>query len=79
MAEGPEGSEERSLGQQLLLLAGAGMQLTASIAGAALLGWWLDQRLGTKPWLLLVLILAGTAGGFLAFMRALQIANRSKG
>jgi ATP synthase protein I len=78
MADGPEGSEERSLSRQLFALAGAGTQLTATIGGAALLGWWLDDRFGTKPWLLLVFILTGIVGGFMAFIRALKILNGPK-
>ena len=35
----------------------------------ALLGWWLDKRLGTSPWLLLVLVFVGAAAGFYSVYR----------
>jgi ATP synthase protein I len=35
-----------------------------------LLGWWLDARWGTGPWLLLVGILLGIGAGFYNFFRA---------
>ena len=39
-------------------------ELIAGPAGGALIGWWLDRMLGTKPWLLLVLLFLGTVGAF---------------
>lgn len=32
-------------------------------------GYWLDQRFGTKPWLLLVGALMGMVAGFVSFFR----------
>lgn len=69
----PESSEEQTLWRQLMNLAAAGMQLTATIGGGALLGWWLDKRFATTPWLLLVFVLLGIVGGFIAFMRTLRV------
>ena len=73
MAPKPEDSEDQTLGRQLANLMAAGTQLTASIGGSALLGWWLDREVGTKPWLLLVFVLVGTVGGFIGFMRTLRV------
>jgi ATP synthase protein I len=81
MAPKPEESEEQTLWRQLTNLLAAGTQLTASIGGSALLGWWLDREAGTQPWLLLVFVLLGTVGGFLGFMRTLRVLsgqNRDK-
>ena len=39
-------------------------ELIAGPAGGALIGWWLDRLLGTKPWLLLVLLFLGIAAAF---------------
>ncbi len=61
--------------RQLMELAAAGMQLTATIGASALVGWYLDEKLETRPWLLLTLLLVGIAGGFLAFVRTLRILN----
>jgi F0F1-type ATP synthase assembly protein I len=33
------------------------------------LGWWLDAKLGTSPWLLLVGIFLGASGGFYSLVR----------
>lgn len=40
---------------------GLGAQIAGTLAGFTLLGWWLDGRLGTRPWLML-------AGIVLAFL-----------
>ncbi len=38
--------------------------LIGGLAGGALIGWVLDRMLGTSPWLLISLLVLGTAGGF---------------
>jgi ATP synthase protein I len=38
--------------------------LIGGLGGGALIGWVLDRWLGTTPWLLLLLLLLGTAAGF---------------
>jgi F0F1-type ATP synthase assembly protein I len=37
--------------------------------GLGALGYWLDGRWGTKPWLLLAGLLVGMIGGFVNFFR----------
>ncbi len=37
------------------------MEMTFSIAGATLLGWWLDTKFDTTPWLTIVLLILGVA------------------
>ena len=76
---GNQNGNEKSMGQQLLELSGAGLQLTATIGGAALVGWLLDERLGTKPWLLLTLILLGAAGGVFALIRTVRKVSGDSG
>jgi ATP synthase protein I len=73
MPDEPSNGPEKSLVRQLAELSAAGLQFTASIAGAALIGWYLDERFDTQPWLLLIMVLVGIAGGFLMFMRTLRI------
>jgi len=51
-------------------------QLVGSPIGGAIVGWLLDQWLGTAPWLLLSLMFIGFAGGFISVMR---ISGRSTG
>ncbi len=67
------GSKDPSLYRQLMQLAAAGLQLTATIGGAAILGWFLDNHMGTKPWLLLTMIIVGSIGGFIQFVRTMRI------
>jgi len=49
----------------------ASWQLTGSMVLCSLLGWWLDKRLGTTPWLLVAGSLFGIAVGFYAFFKVL--------
>ncbi|MFL6730811.1 MAG: AtpZ/AtpI family protein [Sphingomicrobium sp.] len=51
-------------------------QLVGGPVGGAMVGWVLDQWLGTAPWLLLGLMFIGFAGGFISVMR---ISGRSTG
>ena len=52
--------------------AGIGVQFAATIVVFAFLGIWLDKRLGTSPWLLLVLVLGGSGLGFWSMVRRLK-------
>lgn len=47
-------------------------ELIAGPAGGAIIGWLLDRWLGTSPWLLLVMLFAGTA---VAFRNIYRISN----
>ena len=51
-------------------------QLVGGPLGGAVVGWVLDQWLGTAPWLLLGLMFTGFIGGFISVMR---ISGRSTG
>jgi F0F1-type ATP synthase assembly protein I len=50
-------------------LLGIGIQLVVTILGFAALGWWLDQRFDTRPWLLLAGLIFGATGGMISFIR----------
>ncbi len=50
---------------------GAGLTLAVSVGLFAYGGLWLDNRLGTKPWLLLVCVALGIVGGILHLIRVL--------
>jgi ATP synthase protein I len=56
----------RKISQQtkLGLALSAGMAVASSVIGGTLLGYWLDERFGTKPWLLVVGVVIGTFGAF---------------
>jgi F0F1-type ATP synthase assembly protein I len=72
------GSRERiikELGPYLNL----GMQLVVTIALMALLGWWLDSKLDTEPWLMVILSFFGAVAGMVNFIRtALESTKKQK-
>lgn len=52
--------------------AGAGLQFAVTLVLCALAGIWLDKRLGTSPWLLIVLVLGGAGLGLWSMVRRLN-------
>ena len=46
--------------------------------GATLLGIWIDSELGTKPWIMIGLMIAGVAVAVLLVRRQLQRVNNLK-
>lgn len=61
--EGPS-SEQPNLWAAAGEHTGLGLTLALSTLFFLAIGWWLDSRLGTTPWLLLVGALIGAAAGF---------------
>jgi ATP synthase protein I len=51
------------LGQRVL------STLLGGLFGGLLIGWLLDRWLGTKPWLLIVMMVLGTVGGFWSIIK----------
>ncbi|MEZ5965939.1 MAG: AtpZ/AtpI family protein [Planctomycetota bacterium] len=49
----------------------AAMTFAVAVAAFALLGHWLDEKLDSSPWLLVVGCVLGTAGGMLHLIRKL--------
>ena len=49
--------------------AGLGLQFAATIGVFTWLGWYLDQRLGTVPWLLIAGVMLGFLGGIISLVR----------
>jgi F0F1-type ATP synthase assembly protein I len=70
---------DQSLVRRLLPLLGLALELAVLVAGGLWLGSWLDERLGTGPWLTLGLSLGGFAVGLahlaIAGMRASREAD----
>jgi len=56
--------------------AGAGLQFALSLLVFALLGQWLDRRLGTAPVFLLVCVFVGAGGSIYSMYRMLTAAQR---
>jgi F0F1-type ATP synthase assembly protein I len=69
----PKRSDSTISGAQF---AGAGFQFTAVVLLAAFAGIWLDRRLGTGPWLLIVTVFLGAALGFYSLYRNLMKGQR---
>ena len=51
-------------------------QLIGGPLGGGIVGWLLDRWLGTAPWLMLILMFVGFAGGFINVIR---ISNKPRG
>ncbi|HCF59301.1 MAG TPA: hypothetical protein DFS52_15075 [Myxococcales bacterium] len=81
MLSGKNASDDHGLSrvatayQKALPVLNGSWQLVASTALGALLGWWLDKRFGTTPWLLLAGALLGVSAGMYAFIRAALAMN----
>jgi ATP synthase protein I len=58
--------------------AGIGLQFALTILVFVFAGMWLDKRLGTSPWLLLLFVFVGAAGGFYSMYRRVTAAQRNK-
>jgi ATP synthase protein I len=59
--------------------AGAGLQLAFAIIAFMFLGIWLDRRLGTSPWFVLVCVFVGAGAGFYSIHRRLMGSGKSGG
>jgi ATP synthase protein I len=47
-----------------------GMQLALAVVAFFFLGRWLDDVFDTAPWLMILGLIVGTAGGFISFFRS---------
>ncbi len=65
--DGPTGAE----------FAGIGVQFAASILLFLWLGQWVDKRIGTAPWGLIIGVFTGAGGAFYAMYRKLMAAQRA--
>ncbi|MCB0713425.1 MAG: AtpZ/AtpI family protein [Ignavibacteriae bacterium] len=64
--------------QEMGSLLGGGIQLTVTILAFAALGWWLDTKFETQPWLLLAGLIFGATGGMISFIRTALSVGSSK-
>jgi ATP synthase protein I len=48
---------------------GVGLELAGATAGLALIGYWIDGRFGTRPWVTLVGVVIGLVGGLYNLVR----------
>ena len=69
------GGEKGSRGVSPGEFAGVGIQFAVVILVFTFAGVWLDRRLGTSPWLVIVFVFAGAAGGFFSMYQKLTRAQ----
>jgi ATP synthase protein I len=72
---GPPGEREASRGPSATEFAGVGLQFAASIIVCLFVGQWLDRKLGTAPWFLIVGVFFGAGTGFHSMYRKLMAAQ----
>jgi ATP synthase protein I len=56
-------------------LAGHGMTFVVAILGGLYLGQWLDRKLGTAPWLLIIGVFVGAGASFYSMYTKLMAAQ----
>lgn len=62
--------------RKLALAVSVSTNLAGPIIGGILLGYFLDEWLHTKPWLILIGTILGTTGAFLALYRIVNKINQ---
>ena len=65
------GGDARNSPPSGLEFAGLGIQFVVAILLFLYLGKWLDGKLGTAPWLLILGVFVGAGGGFYSMYRKL--------
>ena len=60
----------------LLRLSSVGLEMGVAVAIGWGIGYWLDKRFGTDPWLMIVFLLLGVAAGFKSLIKAAREASR---
>ena len=48
------------------------VELVVGVGFGAAVGWWLDSVLGTRPWLMIVMVLLGFGAGMMNIIRTAQ-------
>ncbi len=56
-------------GHDFARYAGLGIQFAGALVVFGAIGWWLDRKLGTEPWLMIVGIFAGFFGGMISIVK----------
>jgi ATP synthase protein I len=73
-----DSGKPRPVASQAGEVMGAGLQFAGAIILFLFLGRWLDGRLGTEPWLLLIGVMVGAVAGFVSLYRQLVITPRER-
>jgi ATP synthase protein I len=78
MARPGSPTERRRVARELGRFTGLGLTWALSVLFFLLIGYWLDGRWGTLPWLTMAGAFIGAAGGFLSLYKALTAASRAE-
>jgi ATP synthase protein I len=70
--------ERRPTASQAGEVMGAGLQFAGAILVFLFVGRWLDSKLGTEPWLLLIGVMVGAVAGFVSLYRQLVVVPRER-
>ncbi|GEM_PF-488940 len=54
-----------------------GLELGISVIIGVLFGYWLDRKLGTEPWMMLLFLVLGFVAGLRGVLRAVNRADRA--
>ena len=65
-----EQNDQQETNRKTGLAYAAALSLFAAVVSGLIAGWLLDRWLGTKPWLLVVGLVLGSAAGFYELVRA---------
>jgi F0F1-type ATP synthase assembly protein I len=71
----PPGKKGGDEGTSVSEFAGVGIQFAVSILVFLYLGQWLDRKLGTAPWLLIIGVFLGAGASFYSMYRKLMAAQ----
>ena len=71
-------SERQRVLREVGRYTGFGLAWALSVLIFLLGGYWLDQRLGTLPWLTIAGAFLGAAGGFISLVRGVTAAGRAE-
>jgi F0F1-type ATP synthase assembly protein I len=75
-ASGPPGGKGAGGGPSVAEFAGVGLQFAVSILVFVYAGQWLDRKLGTAPWMLMLGVFLGAGASFYSMYRKLTAAQR---
>jgi len=70
---GPRGGRQLTA---LTKLASVGIEFSLSVLIGLLGGRWLDEKLGTAPWLMIVGLLLGVSAGLRSLIKTARLANK---
>jgi ATP synthase protein I len=65
--------------KKIAAMSSLGLMLPSSIAVGLFFGYLLDKALGTRPWMMIVFFLFGTASGIYNLLRGLNKLQDAKG